>query len=64
MADWKKRFLLFAYSARHFYDVVSSPVGVKFLGGGMDDDCHHESCQAFFERKVVFIRRDIATAIW
>ncbi len=50
MADRKKRFLLFAYSARHFYDVVLSPVGVKFLVGGIDDDCEHESCQAFFER--------------
>jgi hypothetical protein len=48
MADWKKRFLLFAYLTRHFYDVVSSPVGEKFLGGGIDDDCEHESCQAFF----------------
>ncbi len=40
----------FAYLAKHFYEVVSSPVGVKFLGGGIDDDCEHESCQAFFER--------------
>jgi len=57
MADWKKRFLLFAYSARHFYDVVSSPVGVKFLGGGINDDCEHESCQTFL-RDELFLDKE------
>ena len=38
----------FAKSARHFYKVVSSPVGVKFLGGGINETCKFESCQGFF----------------
>jgi hypothetical protein len=62
MADWKKIF--FANSAEHFYEVVSSPVGVKFLGGGINEDCEHESCQAFFWEMNCFRQRDIATAIW
>ncbi len=48
MADLKK--LFFANSAEHFYEVVLSPVGLKFLGGGINENCGHESCQGFFER--------------
>ncbi len=47
MADWKKRFLLFAESARHYYEVVSSTVGVKFLGGGINEGCEHETVRIF-----------------
>jgi hypothetical protein len=39
--------IFFANSAEHFYEVVMSPVGVKFLGGGIDEDCEHESFQGF-----------------
>jgi hypothetical protein len=38
----------FANSGEHFYEVVTSPVGVKFLDGGIDEDCEQESCQGFF----------------
>jgi hypothetical protein len=45
---WLIEKIFFANSAEHFYEVVSSPVGVKFLGGGINEDCEHESCQGFF----------------
>ncbi len=37
----------FAKSARHYYEVVSSPVGVKFLGGGINEGCEHETVRIF-----------------
>ncbi len=46
--------LYISNSAKHFYEVVLSPVGVKFLGGGINEDCEHESCQAFFLRDELF----------
>jgi hypothetical protein len=36
-----------AKSARHYYEVVSSPVGVKFLGGGKNEGCEHETVRIF-----------------
>jgi hypothetical protein len=27
--------------------------GVKFLGGGINEGCEHESCQSFCERLIV-----------
>ncbi len=52
MADWKKNIL--QIQAEHFYEVVSSPVEVKFLGGRINEDCEHESCQGFFLRDELF----------
>jgi hypothetical protein len=42
-----------ANSDKHFYEVVSSPVGIKFLGGGINEDCEHESCQAFLRDELL-----------
>jgi hypothetical protein len=47
----------FAKSARHYYEDVSSPGGVKFLGGGLNEGCEHESCQAFLRDELFYTKR-------